>query len=251
MVVMVVVTSTLSQTGGPPRTLATEDTPVRAITQRAPDLAGLALEGVGSLLAAVERAVLVLELVHGDGGEGGCGVVLCFVVVDFVDGDCGVDDGGLNGLFLDDGLDCLMDVVVNMLSCNNRHFALCMLRLSNCSMILELRPLRVKLLPHMVAISVLNLSVLNANHVMAVLLREHLAVLDGLHGCVVVILVDFSVDDSLGIFVLCAGDVFMLDGGVYGLVYCCLVLSVLVEEILDCCLCLIHFDMVRSIVVWS
>lgn len=73
----------------------------------AADGARLAAKGVGALLAPRERAALALELVHGDGGEGGGGVMLGFVLVHLVDGDGGVDDGGLDGLLLDDGLDVL------------------------------------------------------------------------------------------------------------------------------------------------
>jgi len=81
----------LRQTSISPRPLSAEDTPV-CTSKRAPHLSGLPFECVGPLLSAPEGAVLVFELVHGDGGQGGCGVVLRFVVVDFVNGDCGVDD---------------------------------------------------------------------------------------------------------------------------------------------------------------
>lgn len=58
----------------------------------------LADEAVLALLAAGEGAALCLELGHGDGGEGRCGVVLGSIVVDLVDGDGGVGDVRLNGL---------------------------------------------------------------------------------------------------------------------------------------------------------
>jgi len=85
-------------------------------TQGVANRAGLTSELVGALLTAAKRATLLLELSHGDSWESGCGVVLSLVVVNFVDGDDGVDDGWLDGLLLDDWLDVLMDVVVYVLA---------------------------------------------------------------------------------------------------------------------------------------
>lgn len=53
---------------------------------------GLTCELISALVATGEVATLPLELVHGDSGESGGGMVTCFVVVDFVHGDGGVDD---------------------------------------------------------------------------------------------------------------------------------------------------------------
>jgi len=134
---------TLRQASSPPRTLAAQDPTARPVrpAERAADLPRLALEGVGPLLAPREGAVLVLELVHGDGGQGGGGVVLGFVVVHFVDGVGGVHDCGLDRLLLDDGLDGLVDMVMDMLATNNGVFATCVLRLAHGAVVFELRPL--------------------------------------------------------------------------------------------------------------
>ena len=67
----------------------------------------LALKPIIAFLATCQTAALLLEVSHADGGQCGCGMVLGFVLVDFVNGDRGVDDGGLNGFFLYDGLDGL------------------------------------------------------------------------------------------------------------------------------------------------
>ena len=45
-------------------------------------------------------------------------MVLCFIVVDFVDWYGLVDDVWLNSLLLDDWLNCLVDVMVHVLSGN-------------------------------------------------------------------------------------------------------------------------------------
>jgi len=89
-------------------------------TERSTNRSRLTAERISALLAAAKVAALALELVHGDAGELGRGVVLGFVLVHLVDWDGGVHDGGLHGLLLDDGLDVLVHVVVDVLACNNR-----------------------------------------------------------------------------------------------------------------------------------
>jgi hypothetical protein len=58
----------------------------------APLGARLALEAIRALLATRQAAALLLELVEADGRQRGGAVVLGGAVVDFVDGDSGVDD---------------------------------------------------------------------------------------------------------------------------------------------------------------
>jgi len=82
--------------------------------------AWLAAERIGALFAAGEGAPLALELVHRHSRERGGSVVLSFVLVDFVDGNGVVDDGWLDGLLLDYGLDVLVNMVVDVLACDNR-----------------------------------------------------------------------------------------------------------------------------------
>ena len=60
---------------------------------------GLANEAVSALLAAAEGTARLLELVHGDSRECRGSVVLGSVVVNLVDGDRGVGDVRLNGLY--------------------------------------------------------------------------------------------------------------------------------------------------------
>jgi len=79
----------------------------------------LSLESVIALLAAGEATSLLFEVSHADGWEGGSGVVLGFIDVGLVDGDGGVYYGGLDSLFLNDGLNGLVNVVVNMLAGND------------------------------------------------------------------------------------------------------------------------------------
>ena len=75
-----------------------------------PRLTGEMLVLVG---AAGQSTSLRLELIHGDSGQGGAGVVLRILVVNLVDGNGGMDGRGLDRLLLDDGLDVL-DAISNM-----------------------------------------------------------------------------------------------------------------------------------------
>lgn len=143
---------------------------VRATTaERTTDSLGLAFEGISALLTAAEGATLLLELGHGDGREGGGGVVFCLVVVDFVDGVGRVDDGGLDGLLLDDGLDVLVDVVVDVFACDDSLVAGGVFGFTDGALVFELSSLGLKTLVYVVIIAVLDVSVLDAGHVMAVL----------------------------------------------------------------------------------
>lgn len=61
---------------------------------------------------------MTIKLIHGDTWKLGSSVVLSLVLVNLVDGDGGMNDRGLNSLLLDDGLDVLVDVVVDVLTSN-------------------------------------------------------------------------------------------------------------------------------------
>ena len=69
------------------------------IAYRTADGSRLAIEAVVALFAARQNATLLLEVGHGDGGQGGGVMVLGGVVVCFADRDNGVDYMGLNGFF--------------------------------------------------------------------------------------------------------------------------------------------------------
>lgn len=177
----------------------------------------LASESIGTLLTAGQSTALVLELGHGDGREGRSSVVLSLVLVNLVDRNGGVDDRWLDGLLLDDGLDGLVDVVVDVLASNGWGGSRCVLSLANGALILELGSLGCETLLYMVVVSVLDVALLSSSHVVAVLLWEDLAVLDGLHGGVIVVLVDLAIHGSLDLLLLGTSDVLVLNGGVHGL----------------------------------
>lgn len=195
---------------------------------------GAAVELVGALAAAGEGAAGLLELVHAHCWEGGGGMVLGGVVVDFVDGDGGVDDVGLDGLLVDDGLNGLMDMMMDMLASNGRLGSSGMLSLNPFDGILVLRLLSSKRLLHLIGTVMFEVSVLNADEVVVMLLRQNFSVIDGLDGSVVVILMNLLVDCGSHTILLVASDGLVLDGGSYSLVDGRVVVAILAGELLDC-----------------
>jgi hypothetical protein len=69
------------------------------------------LKLVVALLAAGESTALGLELLHGHGWESSSLMVGSLVMVNLMDGDGSVDNVGLDGLLLNNGLDSLVDVL--------------------------------------------------------------------------------------------------------------------------------------------
>lgn len=169
---------------------------------RATDGARLTLEAVVTLLAASENTTLLLKVGHADGRKSRGAVVLGSVVVNLVDGDSGVNDVRLNSLLVNDGLDGLVNVVVNVLATNGRLDTLSVTGLKLGALISKLRSLGGKALLHLGIVAVLEVTVLDSAKVVVVLLRENLTVLDGLDRGVVVVLVDLLVDSSLDLLVL-------------------------------------------------
>jgi hypothetical protein len=75
------------------------------------DVLGNTLELVVALLTAGKGTTLGLELLHGHGGQGSSLMVGGLVMVNLMNGNSGVDNVGLDGLLLDNGLDGLVDVL--------------------------------------------------------------------------------------------------------------------------------------------
>lgn len=83
--------------------------------------------------------------------------------------------------------------------------------------VLELGLLGSEALLHVIIVAVLDVAMLDPGQLVAVLLGEDLAVLDGLDGGVVVVLVHLAVHGRLDVLMLRAGDVLVGDGRVDGL----------------------------------
>jgi len=158
-------------------------------------------------------------------------VVLGFIVVNLMHGDGGVDDGRLNGFFLDNGLDGFVDMVVNMLANHGGRLNCRTLNITYVTGVLELSPLRLKSLIDVVGVTVMVFSMLNAHHLMAMLFGKDLFVGDGLNGGMVMMLMYLTVNRCLSLLFLMTMDLLILDGRVDFLVDSCIVLSVLGQEI--------------------
>lgn len=145
-------------------------------------------------------------------------MVLGLVVVDLMDWNGGVYDGWLDSLLLDNWLNVLVNMVVDVLTGDGWSSRCSVLRLANLAGVSELSLLSLKTLSYVVVIAVLDLTVLNTDNVVAVLLWKNLAVLDWLDGGVVMILVNLTVDGSGSLLVLGLGDMLVYNGWVDSLV---------------------------------
>jgi hypothetical protein len=201
-----------------------------------------ALKVVTALLATAESTTLGLELVDANRRKGGGAVVLGSLVMDLVDGDGGVHNLRLDHLLVKNGLDLLVDVVVNMLALNARSLDLSDLGLGNLALITELATLSLEALTGVVVVAVVELPRLSAGDAVLMLLREDLLVEDGLDGAVEVVLVHLLVDNrllllnTLGLYRLLGDgrtDVLM-DGGV--------MFTRHALNVVNCLSCLVHFD---------
>jgi len=203
----------------------------------------LTSKSISALLTTRKVSSLSVELIHGHGRQRGSSVVLGLILVNLVDRDSGVNNGWLNSLLLDDWLNVLVDVVVDVLASNRWCSCAGVLGLTDFAAVLELSGLSSETVLDVRVVAVLDVAVLNTCHLVAVLLGKDLTVLDGLDGCVVVILVDLTVYCGGHILVSGGSDMLVLDGGVDRLVDSGVVLSILGKEVSNCCLCLFHFDL--------
>lgn len=164
--------------------------------------------GVHMVLAA-EGAAVALELVHGHGREGGGPVVAGRFVVDFVDRDSGVHDVRLNGFLLNNGLDGFVDVVMHLLALHHGRLALRVDSVGHNALVSQLAGLSPEGAVSRLVVAVVEFPVDDAGGLVVVLLGQDLAVVNGLHDAMVVVLVDFLVDGR--------GD-FLVSGGLDRLV---------------------------------
>jgi len=160
------------------------------------------LELVEALLTTTENSALLLEVAHGHGWKSSSLVVCSSVVVDLMDGNGGVDNIGLDNLSLDYWLDCLVDVVVNMLSSNSGCSTLALCGSIDTPLIAELSLFLRQVLLGGFVVTVVKLAVLDSTELGSVLLWKDLTVLDWLDGAVVVVLVNLLVDSSVDLLVL-------------------------------------------------
>lgn len=209
------------------------------------------LKLVVALLAAGESTALGLELLHGHGWESSSLMVGSLVMVNLMDGDGGVDNVGLDGLLLNNGLDSLVDVVVHVLSANSRGNTLAVggvlnaALVSKASLVVDQGPLSG------IGIAVVKLAVLNSTELSSVLLWQDLTVVDGLDSAVVVVLVNLLVNGSVDLLVYVRLDDLVLNSGGNCLVDSGVVVTGAAHEVGDGCLGLVHFGGCVVVVVWG
>lgn len=132
--------------------------------------------------------------------------------------------------------------VVNVLASNGWSSGSGVLGLADLTGVLELSALSLKAGLHVVIVAVVDLLVLDRSDVVGVLLWQNLTVLDRLDGGVVVVLVHLTVDGSLSLLVLGAGDVLLLDSWGNRLVDGGVVVSRLGHEGVNSLLSLVHCE---------
>jgi len=153
------------------------------------------------VVTTAKRAAVTLELAHGHGREGGGAVVTGGFVVHFVDGHGGVDDLGLDGFLVDDGLDCFVHVVMHCLALHSRGTALLVRRLGHDALVAQLGRFGLEGALGGIVVAVVELAADDLGGVVDMLLWQDLPVLNGLDDAAVVVLMDFSVHGGLDLLV--------------------------------------------------
>ena len=167
-------------------------------------------------------------------------------MVGLVNGDGGVHDLGLDSLLVDDWLDGLMDVVVDVLTGGNTCVGLCVVCLVRGGGVLELSGFSRKTLFCLALVLVMELAMLNWDHVVAVLLGKDLLVSQRLHGCVMMVLVDLTVNGLCDVFMTSRLDGFGGDGRIHPLLDVGVV-AMLAGELIDGGFCGLHCGMCLSL----
>ena len=133
-----------------------------------------------------------------------------------------------------------MDVVVNVLAGDDWGDAGGVLALDALADVAELSLLGSQATLDVLGLTVVERAVLDWNDVVVVLLTHLLDILDGLHGGVVVVLVHLLVNGGADLLVLSAVDGLMSDGWGNLLVDGGVMVTRLVHEVGDSCLCGVH-----------
>jgi len=107
---------------------------------------------------------------------------------------------------LDNGLDGLVNVVVDVLASNHRCNSVCVSGFGDDTLILELSSLASETSLDLSSVTVLESAVLDSDEVVSVLLGKNLTIGDGLDGSVVVILVNLLVNGGGDLLVLGRSD---------------------------------------------
>lgn len=185
----------------------------------------LASKGITTFCTAGQGSTLLLKVGHADGWESRSGVVLGIVVVDLVDGDGSVDNGGLNSLLLNDWLNGFVDMVMSMLSADGGKGRMGLCRLPFNGAVVEMGTLLLQAVCNGSVLAVVMLMMLSGCMTMFVVFRQDLPILHRLDRGVVVILVDLMINSLLDLLVVLLGHSLMGDGWSHGFVDCGVMMS--------------------------
>ena len=186
-----------------------------------------------TLLPSVPDALLGPELLEGDGGQDGGAVVLGLDVVGLVNGDGGVNVLVGEDLLVKNGLDVLVDVVVDVLAADLGTGVATAGGLVGDGGVLEAGGLSSELVTDGLPVAVIDCLMLDADEVVGVLVGEVLRDLDRLNDGVVVVLVDLLVKGVGDLLVLVGADVFIRDDLEDGLIDRSVVFPVVGNELDD------------------
>lgn len=166
------------------------------------------------------------------------------VVVYLMDGNSGMNDVWLNGLFVNYRLDGFMYVVVHMLPTDRWSYTLALGSAVHAPLVLELSLFLNKTSLRRIVITVVKLAMLHASELGSVSLGQDFPVLYGLYGAVIVILVHFLIHGGIDFFMLVGLHSFVSYCGSDCFVNCCVMVSRSVGEISKRCLDFVHGEIV-------
>lgn len=166
------------------------------------------------------------ESLHGDT------VSLSSGVVAFMDGNSSVNDW----------LNRFMNMMVNMLALDSGCSGCCMSGFTGMGGVLELGSLTLESLASLVVIAVMELLVDHILHLVMVLFRENLLVLNWLDSGVVVVLVDLTIN-SLGELLVARRFNVLVGGSWSNALGNVGSVASFASEACDCGLCFVHFDL--------
>lgn len=192
--------------------------------------ATLILVQLGSTTALERILSAAGELVESLGRQDGSTVVHGFEMMCLMDGDGGVDNVRLNNLLVNDGLDMLVDVMVDTLTTDDRSGLLGSAGLVGDGCVLVPSGITLKGGSNVAIVAMVELLVLNGNDVVSVLLRKSLFVCDGLDGSMVMMLMNLLINSSGYMLMLVRHDMLLSGGSSNIFLDSGLVLSVVREE---------------------
>jgi hypothetical protein len=150
-----------------------------------------------------------------------------------------MDNLWLNDLLVNNGDNCLVNMVVNMLASDSGSSRLGSPgRLDNFG-VLEMGQICLYSLSCLMLIVMTELAVLGRKDVVNMLLRQNLLVLERLNGGMVMVLMNFTVDSLSSFFVSHRLDHLADDGGVDGL-FDGGDMTAVASQFIDCCSCCVH-----------